>query len=330
MPHQYLGLGAVQKLAGTPGTLFDTLYVFENYPVALDGAPTVGEARITDVQGRDATHYPLAVVVLPGTRMRIRLSHQPELVDAATAVAVLERLRALLRAVVAEPGTPVVRLAPLTGAEQRLLADANDTAVPPARPADPAAQRTLAGLVEAQARRTPDAVAVRDGDEESSYADLDAAANRLAHLLIGRGVGPERVVAVALPRSTASLVAILAVVKAGAAYLPVDPDHPAARQALMINDARRPAWWSPGDRRRLVVDGCPAERCLSLDDPAVAALLDRQPATAPTDRDRSGPLRAAHPAYVIYTSGSTGRPKGVVVPHPASSTGWTGCRTRTG
>ena len=204
MPHQYLGLGAVQKLAGTPGTLFDTLYVFENYPVALDGAPAVGEARITDVQGRDATHYPLAVVVLPGTRMRIRLSHQPELVDAATAVAVLERLRALLRAVVAEPGTPVVRLAPLTGAEQRLLADANDTAVPPARPADPAAQRTLAGLVEAQARRTPDAVAVRDGDEESSYADLDAAANRLAHLLIGRGVGPERVVAVALPRSTAA------------------------------------------------------------------------------------------------------------------------------
>ncbi|MEU1601783.1 amino acid adenylation domain-containing protein [Micromonospora matsumotoense] len=316
VPHQYLGLGAVQKLAGTPGTLFDTLYVFENYPVALDGTPAVGEARITDVQGRDATHYPLAVVVLPGTRMRIRLSHQPELVDAATAVAVLERLRALLRAVVAEPGTPVVRLAPLTGAEQRLLADANDTAVPSARPGDPAAQRTLAGLVEAQARRTPDAVAVRDGDEESSYADLDAAANRLAHLLIGRGVGPERVVAVALPRSTASLVAILAVVKAGAAYLPVDPDHPAARQALMIDDSAAVCVVATRETvGRLVVDGCPAERCLSLDDPAVAALLDRQPATAPTDRDRSGPLRAAHPAYVIYTSGSTGRPKGVVVPH---------------
>ncbi|MDI5943575.1 condensation domain-containing protein, partial [Micromonospora sp. DH15] len=107
VPHQHLGLGAVQRLAGTQGTLFDTLYVFENYPVALDGAPAVGEARITAVAGRDATHYPLAVVVLPGTRMRVRVSHQPDLVDAATATAVLERLAALLRAVVADPATPV-------------------------------------------------------------------------------------------------------------------------------------------------------------------------------------------------------------------------------
>ncbi|WFE60245.1 non-ribosomal peptide synthetase [Micromonospora sp. WMMD712] len=312
VPHQHLGLGAVQRLAGTQGVLFDTLYVFENYPVALDGTPAVGDARITAVTGRDATHYPLAVVVLPGRRMRVRVSHQPDLVDAATAAAVLERLAALLRAVVADPATPVARLAPLTGAELRLLAVANDTAHPLGGPAP----RTLAGLVEAQARRTPDAVAVRCGDEELTYAGLDAAANRLAHLLIARGAGPERVVAVGLPRSTASLVAILAAVKAGAAYLPVDPDYPAARRALMVRDSAAVCVVATRDTAgQLVADGCPADRCVAVDEPAVADLLDRQPATAPTDRDRRAPLRPGHPAYVIYTSGSTGRPKGVVVPH---------------
>ncbi|MEV4770082.1 amino acid adenylation domain-containing protein [Micromonospora humida] len=312
VPHQYLGLGAVQRLAGTSGTLFDTLYVFENYPVALDGTPALGEARITDVQGRDATHYPLAVVVLPGARMRIRLSHQPDLVSPATADAVLERLRALLGTVVADPGIPVARLSPLTGADRRLLAEANDTTVPPAR-TDP---DTLVGRFEAQVRRTPDAVAVHDGDGELSYADLDAAANRLAHLLIGRGVGPERVVAVALPRSTASLVATLATVKAGAAYLPVDPEYPAARRALMVSDSGADCVLTTGGSvGQWVAAGCPADRCLDVDAPAVGELLARQPATAPTDRDRSTSLRVAHPAYVIYTSGSTGRPKGVVVPH---------------
>ncbi|WP_165949771.1 non-ribosomal peptide synthetase, partial [Micromonospora sp. KC207] len=309
VPHQYLGLGAVQRLAGGQGTLFDTLYVFENYPVALDGTPAVGEARITAVEGRDATHYPLAIVVLPGARMRVRLSHQPDLVDPATAAAVLERLRALLGAVVADPDTPVARLSPLTGAELRLLADANATAHPVAR-------ATLTDLFEAQARRTPDAVAACFGDEELSYADLDAAANRLAHLLIARGAGPERVVAVGLPRSTSSLVAILAALKAGAAYLPVDPAYPPARRALMVRDSAAVCVVATRETAgQLIADGCPADRCLAVDDPAVVDLLGRRPATAPTDRDRHEPLRAEHPAYVIYTSGSTGRPKGVVVPH---------------
>ncbi|WBB80484.1 amino acid adenylation domain-containing protein [Micromonospora sp. WMMD882] len=308
-PHQHLPLGAVQKLAGSHGPLFDTLYVFENYPVAVDAAPRMGDATVTDVEGRDATHYPLALAVLPGDRMRLRLSHQPDLVDPLTAAAILERLRELLRVVAADPTRPVGRLAPLTGAERRLLADANDTA----RPAPGA---ILPDLVEAQVARTPDAVAVRCGDEELSYAELNARANRLAHLLIGRGVGPEQVVAVGLPRSTWSLVAILATVKAGAAYLPVDPDYPAARRALMVRDSDAVCVVASRETvGALVADGCPADRCLALDDPDVADQLRRQPATDPTDRRRTAPTRAAHPAYVIYTSGSTGRPKGVVVPH---------------
>ncbi|ROO59670.1 non-ribosomal peptide synthase protein (TIGR01720 family)/amino acid adenylation domain-containing protein [Micromonospora sp. Llam0] len=319
-PYHFLGLGTVQKLADTPGALFDTLYVFENYPVALDGAPTIGEATVTGVDGRDATHYPLALVVLPGTRMQVRLSHQAELVDPATAEAVLTRLHAVLRAVVAEPAITVVGLSLLTGAESGLIAEANDTdAAPAVRAADAgtaAAEVSLSGLFEAQVARTPDAIAVRDGADELSYAELNARANQLAHLLIGRGAGPERVVAVELPRSVPSLVAIIATVKTGAAYLPVDPDLPAARRALMIGDSR--AVCVVGTREgldQLVEAGGPPAHGLAVDDPVTTDQLGRQPTTDPGDRQRHDPLLAGHQAYVIYTSGSTGRPKGVAVPH---------------
>ncbi|KOV67664.1 AMP-binding protein, partial [Streptomyces sp. MMG1121] len=133
---------------------------------------------------------------------------------------------------------------------------------------------------------TPDAVALVCGDAEFTYRQLNARANRFAHALIARGVGPEQVVAVALPRSVESVVAVLGVLKAGAAYLPVDPAYPAARIAYMLDDARP---------------------TVVIDDPADVAEGDWP------DTDPQTSLDVRHPAYVIYTSGSTGRPKGVVV-----------------
>ena len=172
---------------------------------------------------------------------------------------------------------------------------------------------TLPELFEQQAARAPGAVAVVYEGAGLSYAELDARANRLARYLVSLGAGPEQLVAVAMERSAGLVVALLAVLKAGAAYLPVDPEYPADRTAYMLRDAQvmllvcdqvMAARVPAGDVPRVVADD---DACAT----AVAAFPDRRL----ENRDRTAPLRPEHPAYVIYTSGSTGRPKGVVVPH---------------
>ncbi|TXS22368.1 amino acid adenylation domain-containing protein, partial [Streptomyces sp. adm13(2018)] len=172
---------------------------------------------------------------------------------------------------------------------------------------------TLAALFERQVLASPDAPALAFQDTVLDYAELNRRANRLARLLAARGVGPEDRVALLLPRSAEFVVAILAVVKAGAAYVPVDPGYPEARIAHILGDA------APV---RVLVDASTAAVAeaagrtpLALDDPAVTAELATLPGADLSDADRTAPLTAAHAAYVIYTSGSTGRPKGVVVTH---------------
>jgi amino acid adenylation domain-containing protein len=175
---------------------------------------------------------------------------------------------------------------------------------------------TLAGLFAAQAARTPDAIAVACGDEQLSYRQLDAAASRIARLLAGRGAGPERVVAVVLPRSAGLVSALLAVAKAGAAYLPVDPGYPPGRITFMLTDARPAVILAAAGTAAVIPRPAPAP-VLELDDPAVAAELAAAPDGSPSDGGQPAPALPAHPAYVIYTSGSTGTPKGVVVTHQA-------------
>jgi amino acid adenylation domain-containing protein len=169
---------------------------------------------------------------------------------------------------------------------------------------------TVPELFEAQVRRTPDAAAVRDGGEVVSYAELNARANRLARYLVSLGAGAERVVAVALPRSAQMVAAVLAVLKSGAAYLPVDPGYPAERVGFMLGDAGPVAVLTT----RLVGRDLPGgARQVALDDPVTASAVARLDGgdLAPA----GGAAGPGDPAYVIYTSGSTGRPKGVVVEH---------------
>ena len=141
-----------------------------------------------------------------------------------------------------------------------------------------------------------------------SYGELDVRANRLAHYLRGMGAGPEQVVAVAMERSAELVTAVLGILKAGAAYLPVDPGHPAERIAFMLADSRAVVLVGTGG----VIDELPAGRirALAVDDPVVAAAVAGMPGRAPQVR-----AAADRQAYVIYTSGSTGVPKGVVVTH---------------
>lgn len=163
-------------------------------------------------------------------------------------------------------------------------------------------------LFRAQVRAIPDALAVVGPEASLTYAELDARANWLAHALIARGAGPERFVAVALPRSTELVVAILAVLKSGAAYVPVDPEYPAARITYLLDDARPVLTVTDARTLGRLPDGAAGQ--LVLDEPETAAVV----ASCPT----ADPMVAAdpsNPVYVIYTSGSTGRPKGVVATH---------------
>ena len=162
-----------------------------------------------------------------------------------------------------------------------------------------------------QAAAAPGAVAVADGAAELSYAELDERSSRLARYLIGLGAGPEAVVAIAMERSALMVTALLGVLKAGAAYLPVDAGYPAERVRFMLADTGPLLVLTDA----ATAGGLPAAGvpCVVLDDPAVAARVAALPGTAPGDGDRAVPLRPAHPAYVIYTSGSTGTPKGVTV-----------------
>ncbi|MEU3614835.1 amino acid adenylation domain-containing protein, partial [Streptomyces sp. NPDC006872] len=178
--------------------------------------------------------------------------------------------------------------------------------------ASPSAPSThLADLFEQQVRRTPDTVAVVAPDATLTYAGLDARANRLAHLFAAHGAAPERLVALALPRSAELVAAVLAVLKTGAAYVPLDPDHPSARLADLLDDTRPTVLVTDGATRPRLPRNTTAD-VIVLDAPDTAARLTASAQIAPsTTRD------ARHPAYVIHTSGSTGRPKGVVATHAA-------------
>ena len=171
---------------------------------------------------------------------------------------------------------------------------------------------TLTQLFENQVAKTPDDAAVIFGDESLSYRGLNARANRLAHLLISFGIGPENFVGLAVPRSAEMLVALVAVLKTGAAYLPLDPTYPAERLQVMLKDARPGCVITTSELASKFSD---TVRLLVLDDAAFTRVLVEQPVHNPADSERTSRLCPANPAYVIYTSGSTGTPKGVVVTH---------------
>ncbi|MEV4381430.1 amino acid adenylation domain-containing protein [Streptosporangium sp. NPDC049644] len=234
-------------------------------------------------------------------RFGVALQYDPEAMGRDDAERVAAHWRTLLAAAAAEPDAPLAGL-PLLGAEETglLLSGWNDTSVD-------YPELTLPELVAVQAARTPDATAAECGTNSMTYAELSAATDRLAGRLRAAGVGPGRLVAICAERSPATLVGLLAVARAGGAYLPLDPGHPEERLRFVLEDS---------GAGLLLTDLATRDRLAGLELPT---LVLEDPA-APAGAEEPAGLGWPSPedlAYVIYTSGSTGRPKGVEIPHRA-------------
>jgi amino acid adenylation domain-containing protein len=231
------------------------------------------------------------------------LEYNTDLFDEATIVRLRAHLHTLLEAAVANPGARIDELPVMAADErQRVLVEWNATQAP-------APGTTVVDMVAETTRRTPDAVAAVFGDESLTYAQLTGRANRLAHYLRARGVGPDVPVAICLERSLDMAVAVLATLTAGGAYVPLDPAYPRERLAVMLEDTQAPVVLAHAPTRDRL-PSMPPSRAVWLD--ADRAAIAAQPDTDPgVRRDPESLL------YVIYTSGSTGRPKGIALSHGA-------------
>ncbi|WP_413754280.1 non-ribosomal peptide synthase/polyketide synthase [Streptomyces sp. R-74717] len=299
VPFEHLveALNPTRSLAHHP--LFQTMLALQNAPLGTFALPRLRVATDLVHTGTAKCDLTFMLTEQPGAHgLSGLVEYSTDLFDAATVEGIVDRWLRLLRAVVADPGRRIGQVDVLSADELRALLPAvggRSGELP---------ESSITALFERQVRANPAAVAVVSGDVTLTYGELNARANRLAHHLIARGVGPEQLVAVALPRSAELVVAVLAVLKAGAAYVPVDPQYPAARIAYLLRDARPSL---------LVTTGRTGE--LPGTDPVDRLLLDAADLGGLPDTDPEAPLDPGHPAYVIYTSGSTGDPKGVVVPH---------------
>ncbi|MDZ5650800.1 non-ribosomal peptide synthetase [Nitrospirillum sp. BR 11828] len=287
--HEHAALADIQKQLGG-GVLFDTLLVFQNLPMLEGRQRRVGALELRQRQNVERTHYGLTVEVFPGEELGVALDADARRIDAAALSRVADGFRATLLGMTRGANTPLGGLPTLGAAEMALLRRWRTSA------ADYALQPDWVARVADRAARHPDRVVARCDGATLSYAQLWERSERLARGLVAAGLTPDGVAALLLPRGLELLTLMVAVLRAGGAWLPLDPAHPPARWAQVIGQAK----------------------AILVRDPAIPCDL---PALTPADlldRVAEGTLPMAAPdgrqlAYVLFTSGSTGTPKGVMV-----------------
>jgi amino acid adenylation domain-containing protein/non-ribosomal peptide synthase protein (TIGR01720 family) len=296
----------VRQMAGVSGrgALFESLVVFENYP--LEMSEPLAAAGLTIAEGADVSHAsdPLALVVQPGPRLSLELRHDTARFGAPCMERLLRQLATLLEAMGRRPECRLDELTLLRDEDRdSVLARLN-----PTRPSPYPRDRTVGELFEQQARAHPDTPAVSYGDETLSYAQLAARAEALRAGLVSRGVGGGDLVAVSMEPGPGMIASLLAIVQAGAAYLPLDPREPSGRAARILEDS--------GTEHLLTDDGGTELAAAFAGQIHVVTELARTAGAEGASSAAPGPdLTATSPAYVIYTSGSTGAPKGTTIPH---------------
>ncbi|SBS75586.1 Amino acid adenylation domain protein (fragment) [uncultured Mycobacterium sp.] len=299
LDHQHLALSEIHRVIGQDH-LFDTFFVYENYPIDAARLSGADGLVVTDFAHREYNHYPIAIQALPGDELTLRVEYDTDVFDSAGIQTLIERFKRVLVSMIKDPTRPLSSIELLDGAELARLDRWSNRAVLSQTEPTPV---SIPAMFAAQVARAPEALALTWGERSWTYGELDQAANRFAHLLVSRGAGPGQRVALLLPRSAEAIMAILAVLKTGAAYVPIDPVVPAARMQFMLDDAAPVA---------AITNAELAERLqgrdltvIDINDPAVGGQANSAlPAPAPDEI-----------AYIIYTSGTTGTPKGVAIPH---------------
>jgi len=301
--YEFAPLTQIQGWSEVPrGTaLFESLLVFENYPIDQALTENFAGLAIDAVSVVDQTNYPLTLSAYPGTKLRLEISYAAGRFEAETVKRMLLHLQGLLDAFVKQPQTRLSELSLLSVAEQRqILLDWNATAV------DYPQGRFIHQLFEAQAEKKPDALAIVFEGQTLSYAELNARANRLAHYLRSKGVGPDVLVGICVERSLEMVIGLLGILKAGGAYVPLDPGYPQDRLDFMVHDVGAPIVLSQESCKAKLAASTAAVLCLDSEWDLVAGADDKNPDIL---------LMPENLAYCIYTSGSTGQPKGAGVPH---------------
>ncbi|HEV2755336.1 MAG TPA: amino acid adenylation domain-containing protein, partial [Actinomycetota bacterium] len=303
-PFEHSALTDIHAWSDVPGgtSLFDSIVVFENYPRQA-ASRTDTEVTLSDLDGFERTNYPLALVVRPGTSVSLEIAYDRGRFTRATIERLAAHLQNILEGVASDAGRTVSEVELLSPQERHhLVVELNDTA------ADHADAGLVHELFEARVHEDPDAVALTFGDDDVTYGELNRRANRLAHHLVDEGVGPDVPVGVCLERGPDLVVSLLAVLKAGGVYVPLDPEYPAERLAFMVEDTAAPV---------VVTTSEIAGRLRAGADPV---LVDADAISTRPDTDLARDVSPEEVAYVIYTSGSTGTPKGVAVTHGSLGT----------
>ena len=296
--HELVDLARIQVLTSLKGqgALFDTLFVFENYPVGASA--NSGSLKLGGVHLSEMTNFPLTVIAGPSDDgLSIRIEYAGDVYDAATIVRLTSYFCTILEGVASRPQCRVWDVPLLDPTEsQQLLVDWNDTAE------SYSGIESLHRFFEVQVEETPDAIALVFDDQELSYRELNAKANQLAHYLKTKGAGPDVLVALCAERSLEMVIGLLGILKAGSAYVPLDPTYPKERLAYMLVDATPAVLLT----QQHLVDNLPEHHvpvfCLDADWKELARTSKKNP------QNQTQPHNLA---YVIYTSGSTGKPKGV-------------------
>ncbi|OBH88212.1 non-ribosomal peptide synthetase [Mycobacterium sp. E2733] len=299
LDHQHLALNEIHRVTGHD-QLFDTLFVYENYPITPTTLAGADGLVITEFTGHEANHYPLTMQATPGPELGFRIEYDAHLFDAESIDALIDRLHRIIAAMVADPHLPL-SASDMLGADERNRLDDMGNRAALRRPTP--VQASIPQLFAGQVARSPQAVAISSAGRSLTYRDLDEASNHLAHSLSGLGAGPGTRVVLLLERSAEAVVAMLAVLKTGAAYLAIDPALPDERIGFMLTDAAPIiAVTTTALRPRLAERGAVV---LDITDDRTAA-QPRSPLPTPAADDI---------AYLIYTSGTTGAPKGVAITH---------------
>ncbi len=299
---EHTPLTQVQRWSDLPPgqNLFDTILVIENYPVADVQTSGATDLTLRDVQHREQSNFPLAMIVLPGDEIEIIMIYDREHYATGMVQQIMTHFTTILRAMVEFPTTPIGTIDLLPPDERhRLLIDWNATAT------DFPREHGIHHLIESHVSTAPDAPAVIADDATLTYADLNQRANQLAQALRREGLAPGEPVALLLNRTTDMIVGILGVLKAGGAYVPLDPAYPAERIAFVLDDL------SNAHSRVLLVTDAATVPATDIDH---AVIRMSAIATMPTT-DPNVAFSPQQRAYIIYTSGSTGQPKGVEVTH---------------